>query len=1560
MSETGEKAGAAAAEIREVRMEVCMGKEWIQAEKERILERLKHSGGQADCRSALALCLPVMEKLLDGAEGPDDWMAYLSDKYRAVYFPDSFPDRVDPAFDRAEAFYLDVLDGLFEWERKNGFLISRDFDSLTNAEAGYSRIAGEFDHFREVFSGLHIYEFLRISQEHTKYDTLGHIAGVHNVALYMARQFQKTPVNVDLGLISAAAVLHDIGKFGCREQEAEKIPYLHYYYTEQFCDRFGLKTIGHTAANHSVWDLEFENLSLENLLLIYADFRVKSIWNREGKEIVCFWTLDESYQIILDKLDNVNEQKRKRYRKVYRKLKDFEGFMEHLGLSPDLSGGFGEPAPAPDPVRITADEIVERIKYRAVCSNIRVMDLLSRESEFLGLLEDVKGEKNWRNVRPSLNVLEEYFTYMTKEQKDLLITYLCGMLMYRDGDIRRQAAGILGKVIAGYDVPYTKEIPEGAELPRRGRTSREIWKKVLEYLLNPGHRVTMQQRRWGGFALKHVFTTVLNRVEEGQKRGIVSELTDCFRSYRLDEWDELNQFLLMDCALTLPLEYCSKSGQKIVYRFSLRALESRNREVTVAVLRFWLFWITKGWKPDEDFPLWDEERFRFMENLPCFLYLKREIERALGRGEKEAEALPESMVSALMFENQKMEVPWVFKAVHLQMFSENFRKSHPPLAMGVHLVNLLQESDRVVIKRMAGELLVEMFPSFTKEERYELVLELLKGIDTGEYAVSRCLPEYLGRVFFSLDDEAMQELTGRYRAMADSKNEQVAVVTLEAVGITLQQTLKYAENQKCALKEKLEGILCRAMAHAENRVRREAFYVLGHSVFGSGEIAAEQKVRCFSGLCKKILFLTEEMPDGDSLYSNAAALNHIYRFLSDYLMDHERVECTFPERAAFFPGTFDPFSLGHKQIVKEVVKLGCEVFVAVDEFSWSKKTQPYNVRKRILQMSIADLEDVYLFPEQIPVNIANPDDMKMLEEMFGEREWYLVVGTDVVENASAYRGSRPVTGKYNHILVERGSKRSDYRDRITGKIEWLRLPPGMERMSSTKIRENIDLNRDISSLVDENVQNYIYSRSLYAAEPQYRQSAKKLPYTGVMETKTEKGAGKEQRVVLREDGGNQRKLAYAGFRRLSLSDLYDECRDAALSAWLREHVSGKIAMLTEMKVCAIRDGGAFKQMLLTELAAYCLENEYTYLLCFRPGDDTELLLDHGFVRAGEESTCYVADLRSPILLFHDTETAVKEPFSNAPAVRGQMEKAHQRIQRALAGLSPGSLVLSVDARVLNYRLICLIQEEISDDAKQLYPEGKEYGMCVPYGKMLCGIQIPNCVTKELHTDKVYENDMSRFSIRETPGWPGLETQIRTLKSFRKPIFLVDDLYHKGFRMEAIDPYLIRAQIPVRKIITGVLSGQGEELAKRRGKKVRSVYFIPNLRAWFSEKDMYPFLGGETVRKNESGEEWPAASVNPILPFQMPHFLSGVSMEAFYVLSRVCLENARDIFAKLENVYQKTYGRKLTVRRLGEVIGEPGYPDISGKPDGEASPSKFIDTEISRLKRLENLARCLRE
>ncbi len=138
---------------------------------------------------------------------------------------------------------------------------------------------------------------MRLNREATPFETLGHIAGVHYVAMTVAQGLYAAGVPIDLTLTSGAAAGHDLDKFGCKPNE--RVPYLHYYYTNQWFTAYHMEGIGHIAANHSTWDLELDNISVESLVLIYADFRVKQMRGEDGRELTKIYTLKDSFDVIL-------------------------------------------------------------------------------------------------------------------------------------------------------------------------------------------------------------------------------------------------------------------------------------------------------------------------------------------------------------------------------------------------------------------------------------------------------------------------------------------------------------------------------------------------------------------------------------------------------------------------------------------------------------------------------------------------------------------------------------------------------------------------------------------------------------------------------------------------------------------------------------------------------------------------------------------------------------------------------------------------------------------------------------------------------------------------------------------------------------------------------------------------------------------------------------------------------------------------------------------------------------------------------------------------------------
>ena len=90
--------------------------------------------------------------------------------------------------------------------------------------------------------------------------------------------------------------------------------------------------------------------------------------------------------------------------------------------------------------------------------------------------------------------------------------------------------------------------------------------------------------------------------------------------------------------------------------------------------------------------------------------------------------------------------------------------------------------------------------------------------------------------------------------------------------------------------------------------------------------------------------------------------------------------------------------------------------------------------------------------------------------------------------------------------------------------------------------------------------------------------------------------------------------------------------------------------------------------------------------------------------------------------------------------------------------------------------------------------------------------------------------MTGFDITEAPGYSPLINQIKTLKSFRRPILLVDDLLHNGYRLEKLDPLFKQEGLEVDRIIVSILSGRGRGPDENAGAggRMRILYSQPQL------------------------------------------------------------------------------------------------------------------------------------
>ena len=1548
---------------------------------------------RVSCAAALDAFRPLLDRI--SPEPAEGWLSCAYETARSLLYPAADAGHTAAQRDGALCF-LQFLQVLFDLERVSlPFDLWLDFELCTEEELSHSGVAEEYRRFLRRFREEYIYELLRLGREVTPFQTLDHIAGVHHVAMQVARAFRSAGGLIDLGLISGAALGHDLGKFGCKP--GERVAYLHYYYTDQWFTRRGLTALGHIAANHSVWDLEIENLSSESLALVYADFRVKQIYDDQHREIPRLYSLQEAFDVILSKLDDVDDAKRMRYRYVYAKLRDFEDYLISFGVDTTLRTPRGTPPAAKNAALLEAGEVVPALRRTAVDHNIRLMHRLGHEQLFGNTLEAARGEKDPARLQAYVSIFEEYFTYWNASQKQQTLEFLYELLMMPDGNIRRRAAALIGRILAAFRLGYQKEPPADAPPDPEEDLPFQLWAEYLARLIDPDRRLTPRQISMIRYQAKTAADALLMNCSDADAPRFAGEL---FRHYRRPELVEADAaFALLDTVLSLPLERVSGEDLHLLTSFAVWWLKWGGLPQKAAALRLFRHLLTAldPHGPDTADITAAVAAAECQGSTPL-LFLQAHLGAMLGLDVSAQRAVldRQDAVSSVFLDNLKSATPWVLKAVGVEYLLDQVEQGDNAnvLHIATHFSNLMKVSENIVVRRMAGASLLAIAPVLTPDRRNEVAVELSKVLETGQTEISQYIPAYLGQFALWLTPRELDEIVDQMQLLLSSANTVIVAAALATVGAMLEHYGVYAgrfrEPQEVLKRrwQRLAGLLLKGLASYRQSVRQEALQILGERIFGSQVLSRADKAALFTLMAKKILFLLGEQPEQElSFFYTAAALSHIYRFIVSYQIECGAFSFRAPAGAAFFPGTFDPFSLSHKGIVQAIRNLGMEVYLAVDEFSWSKKTQPSLVRRQIVSMSVADEFDVYLFPHDIPVNLATPEDLDRLRAVFAGRELYLAVGSDVVANASSYRAA-PSPGSVhslNHIVFRRSSGAEGQEieadlSRISGRVIQLQLPTHLEDISSTRIRENIDLGRDISSLIDPVVQDFIYRNSLYLREPQYKQILRagdlvfshisqpnRLLWEEVTEALLQARAPAPQTdprdgvCLLRSGGPRSRLLGFLTLRTVNSGSLYEALEDPELADFVRRRTAGKIRLLTSLTVVPGAAGGHdVGQLLMTEALSRAISEDCGYAVWYGPAseDTLDLLERQGFVRAELPSRqpLLLVDMRSPSVLLQNIPTTLKEPFSSDPAVLKAVKAAHRNMQRALTGLYPGSLILSLNAEVIYHRLVRKIADLNGVRAEPTVPRVLGPKMCVPFGKILRGNAIPNTVTKTIHTDKVFAQDLRSFTIESFPGYAPLESQIRTIHSFRRPVILVDDLLHSGTRINALDPLFRQEGVVIDQVLVGLLSGRGRDLIAAKGLSVDSVYFIPNMESWFVESTMYPFIGGDTVGHDEPSVPGLTPAVNLILPYAFPRFYKNCDREAVFRFSCTCLENARDILLALESTFRERYARNLTLSRLSEAVILPLSPDKGScmHYDPSLPASVFLQNDLKMLLRMRNV------
>ena len=1502
------------------------------------------------CRQTLDLCQPFLHS---SDWDPEDWLRLLYAHLSDSLFPE--PGQMSIPFSDRENLYLAVLELVLD-HRPEVFDPLLDLLPLEEGDITGSRVEEQYRRFLDQVRTDHVAALLTLGRELMPFDPASHTIGVHNVALHIGILAKRAGLDVDLPLVRAAAFGHDIGKFGCRGEDARRIPYLHYYYTWQWFRAHGMEEIGYISANHSTWDLEFENLPIESLLLIYADFRVRGVWNQDtGQERVSVHSLTDAYEAVFTKLYDMTPEKKRRYETVYYKLLDFQRFLESRGVPTDLQGNGLRQTHAANPALLFPEQALQALRNMTLSHSIRLMRMVSREESFTQLLEQTKREKSLPSIRTYLHLLEEYNTYLTVENKRKTLVLLYELLMHPEGDVRRKAGQIIGLILANSGPKYRKERPsaslDGVSPPAMMALLEEevsLWRQYIEQCLHPDHKLSMKHAQRISNSLKTICGSLFAHCDEKDAGPMLRPLLE-----ELLKAQGRDRFVLADALFQVPCGYLSEEDLSPVLDSLEAMLKEGDLPLQLAVLRCLGQFITER--------LETAERVREMiSGLTPFhgegaLILNWSLSRILGLPAPETDR---DTISELYLSNMKNAVPWMIKLAQIDMLTDDAIQ-HPDGAFltGMHLSNLLSVSEHLPVREHAGECLLKLCPTLTVTQINEIAIDLLRELESGQEQISRFIPPYIGRILCILPEKECSEAVLQLESLIQGTSARPARAALYTLGEILSST----EDTKLSLK--VLSILMTGVSHYEGTVHRTALTVLCREVFRNDRISLERKRAIFVLLHKKLLtILSEPVEDRLTFFSRAAMLNHLYRFIVQCQV--ETGGFLFPARkpAAFFPGTFDPFSVGHKRIVEEIRDRGYEVYLAVDEFSWSKRTLARRMRRRIVGMSIADQWDTYLFPDDIPVNLANPEDLDRLKELLGGNV-YLVAGDDVIRNASAYRNGH--AADFDHIVFLReGDREDDLREIIHGNLQILSLPSFYDTVSSTRIRAHVDQDLDISMLVTPMVQSYIYEYGLYVRSPEqksvlrrqdmyfrnYRSGDPVLPEAMNWLLRVGNVSGTVLRVL------PDILLGWAVGHTLQMTALYDTLHSLEAASYVRKHTSGRILMIDRVCIEGPPDqDNAICRMLLNELLARSLESDHTYALCRcqeKEGPLRYALEQLGFVPvAGQEDILYV-DMRSPIMLLQDVFLQLKEPHRNSRTIKDVVATVRPRLRSALTSLFPGKLLLCFDSEMLNQSLMEQVRKlgGVSDTAAR--SERLSPCMCVPYGKILADEVVPNIATKALRVEKRFRPDLNSFEVVEYPGYSTLKTQVRTLRSFRRPVILVDDLLHKGYRIEKLDQIFKDEDLEIYRIVVAVMSGYGRDLMKVQNRQVDCEYFIPNLHYWFTESLLYPFIGGDSVGTPMPGGQY-LPSINMILPYYYPNYLEDAEDDAVRALSRTALENSCALLKALEETHLHISGASLTIGHLSEALCQPRLPDRGrvGRYDFTMAPSAYLEDDLDLLERI---------
>ena len=298
------------------------------------------------------------------------------------------------------------------------------------------------------------------------------------------------------------------------------------------------------------------------------------------------------------------------------------------------------------------------------------MHMLSNERKFGNIIEAARSTKDWKQLRAYLNVFQEYFTYLSVRQKTQALSFLYELLVHREGDIRRQAAALIGQIIARFHLVYRKELPADVPSDPAAEVPFTLWEQYLDRIIYPDHKTTQQQRSHISYTLKLVVASMLAHARSADVPRFIGVLLRYFRDP--EERDPDTAFTLLDAVRYLPPKYYEDGEREQLIEFAGYWLRSGELRLETAALLF----LRAAERPlSQEHPhlrrIVELARSVPSGSLPVTFLQYRILSRAGEDVSRYRHILyDQDITSEVFLDNLKTATPWMVKSVGVELLRD--------------------------------------------------------------------------------------------------------------------------------------------------------------------------------------------------------------------------------------------------------------------------------------------------------------------------------------------------------------------------------------------------------------------------------------------------------------------------------------------------------------------------------------------------------------------------------------------------------------------------------------------------------------------------------------------------------------------------------------------------------------------------------------------------------------------------------------------------------------------------------------------------------------------------